>query len=502
MLALIVMLVLAALPAAALQTATPTHAATYSTFTGTVVATPQQYEGQSHFTLLVQTGSNTVPVMANSRTQLVDSTNAPIKASDLHDRAQVSVTGTYSDSRFRATRIQDLSLPETVTIQLQAQLASPLPAPWQSSGPLCLANAHSTSYHRAMNLAPVANPCGNTLPLYLNGSTRLYNRAGDRVSLSALHRGDTVEVTASFGYGRFTASQVKDTSFYIHTSTLTGVLVSTPQIPSTPSNTQMLLQVDGRTVLVLVSPQTQIVNNDNTPISLSSLRDGDRLEVTGIYNSVQISASRVRDLSQSTPITLVIHGQIATPLPASGQTSGPLCVANATVTAIQPALTRAQLASICGNNLPVYLTGSTTILDRSGNALPLATLAVGDTVTITGATNLGQFTASQVQDSSQPLTLQLVGQVASPLPSYGQTAGPICVANAQGTGYQQQEIRALVVTPCGNNLALYLTNTTAVENNAGQAIALYSLRVNDNITFTATLVNGQLTASLLQDHSL
>jgi hypothetical protein len=76
------------------------------------------------------------------------------------------------------------------------------------------------------------------------------------------------------------------------------------------------------------------------------------------------------------------------------------------------------------------------------------------------------------------------------------------VANAQGTSYQQQAIRALVVTPCGNNLALYLTNTTAVENNAGQAIALYALRVNDNITFTATLVNGQLTASLLQDHSL
>jgi hypothetical protein len=91
----------------------------------------------------------------------------------------------------------------------------------------------------------------------------------------------------------------------------------------------------------------------------------------------------------------------AAPNPATTPPSGTLCLASAAVTggSLPQA---AQVASPCAaGQLPIYLSNSSKIVNRSGGALSLADLRAGDTLQVTASLGNGKLLASLVVDMSR-----------------------------------------------------------------------------------------------------
>jgi hypothetical protein len=273
---------------------------------------------------------------------------------------------------------------------------------------------------------------------------------------------------------------------------VTGTLVATPQstLPTT-----LLLQTDSQSTMpVMVTSGTTVVNGIGGAISLSALSDGDTLQVTGDLNGAGgINATLIVDTSiVPPPTTFEVKGTLTTAPP------GALCLANASVigSAAQP---RLAIVGICASGqLPVYLAGNTSIVDRNGNALALGSLAGGDTLQVTGTFSNGQFTASVVQDLTQPVTpttFQVSGTLVS-APS-----GALCLANASVIGSAAQPRLAIVGICASGQLPVYLTGNTSIVNNLGQGLGLGSLQGGDTLHVTGSFSNGLFTASQIVDVS-
>jgi hypothetical protein len=154
--------------------------------------------------------------------------------------------------------------------------------------------------------------------------------------------------------------------------------------------------------MVHVTSRTQIVNRDSAPIALSDLRDGAVLKVTGNYNGVKITASRVQDLSLP-PLTVTVKGQLVAPQsPATMPPSGNLCLANAAIaSAALPQALMPEARPCAAGQLPIYLRGSTKIISQAGGAIPLADLKANDTLQVTATLDNGKLMASLVTDMSR-----------------------------------------------------------------------------------------------------
>ncbi len=315
-------------------------------------------------------------------------------------------------------------------------------------------------------------------------------------------------LTAALGWLSPAATQAAPAAAF-GSDTITGTLVATPQttLPAT-----LLIQSGDRTVSVVVTADTQVEDSAGNALSLTLLSDGDNLRVTTIANrqggrgrgqSTAIDATVVQDLSQpisptqpTSPTSLVVTGTLA------GEFTNGLCLQNAGVTngGISPS---AVTANPCPTgDVAVYLASGATIENAGGTVITITSLLLNDSLQAMGTVTNGQFTATMVQDLTQsaapmPTTYQLVvtGTLAA------EFANGLCLQNISVTNGAVSPATG-AASPCpSGDLPVYLAGGATIENNAGTAIVVTSLLLNDSLQATGTVNNGQFSASVVQDLS-
>jgi hypothetical protein len=350
--------------------------------------------------------SGLLPVYITDNTRFENQDGGRVSLSALRANDLLQVTGVLANGRFTASVVKDLSLEASVSIQVKGQLvAVPNPATVPPSGILCLASTVVTSNSRPGIRAQIVSPCpSGDLPIYLNSNTHIRDQANNAATLANLQANDILLVTGSLINGQIVASVVKDLTIHIQVNltTVTGTLVAAPASTDLSSPVSLLVQVGGQTLLVRVSNQTQIIDNNGSALGLGSLHTGDTLQVTGVASTNQIDASLVKDTSQPAAVSVTVTGQLAlAPSPATTPPSGVLCLANSSVTSANTPQIHALTVSPCpSGDLPVYLNGNTALQDHNGAAIVMLQLRAGDTLKVAGTLANGQVTASLVQDAS------------------------------------------------------------------------------------------------------
>lgn len=244
---------------------------------------------------------------------------------------------------------------------------------------------------------------------------------------------------------------------------VTGTLVAAPHA----DQSTLLLQVSGRTLPVVITSSTRIVDRASQPLSLTALHDGDTLRVTGTASSARFIASVVQDLSrQAAPSTykVTVQGVLATS-PSTASPPVTLCLSGARVTSSSVKNPRVATASPCvSGQLPVAVNTTTHFAGREGHALALSALRAGNTLRVTGTVAGGHLTASGIKDLS-------VVRVAHPLltvaPASTLAGGRLRVG---GHGFRAGELVSITI----DNRALTTTRADA----AGRVYIIVTLPKN------------------------
>ncbi len=408
----------------------------YPGLTGTLVATPQN---MLPATLFLQVGGTTIPVVITAATAVSDANGNSLSLTAMVDGDTLRIDGpTDQSGQVDATLVQDLSQPTSSP--------TAVPSTYQASGTLaaaypnllCLQNASVAGGAIAPNAA-VASPCpSNDLSVYVTSTTSIENASGAGIAVTSLAFNDSLTATGSLVSGLFTASLVLDL-----TQSVTTVPTLTYQVSGTLAvayssvlclqnanvssgtlspNALVSSPCPSNELAVYLTSATSFVNAGDTAITASGLNVNDSLAATGTLSNGQFTASQVQDL------TLVTPTPTATPaLSTSYQVTGAvatnygsiLCLQNVSVTGstISP---NAVINGPCpSNDLAVYVTGSTSVVNASNTGLAATAVSVNDTVMATGTVSNGQFVATLVQDVTQSTTvnqsssLTLVGTVQS-----------------------------------------------------------------------------------------
>lgn len=507
-------LMLAAVPAAALQAPAPIHAAAtfdQTTITGRLVAAPQDADNGQSGTLLVQVDGRTALVFVGGQTQIVDLAGNTIGIRTLHDGDQLQIVGDNNGSMISASLVRDLSVGAVPILQLKGQLAlAPSQPTAPPSGVLCLASTQIAGVvvPRAQTLTVATCASGQT-PLFLNATTRITNADGGAVTMADLKQGDSLTATASLpASGQLIASAVRDLSLQaapiIH---LKGQLASVVALPVATSailcvangtitgvtQSRVQLQVSGgcatNQLTLYVSAATRIANRFGTQVQWTALQVGDDLRADASINPVDghLNASTVLDASIPARFTLVTGTIVARPSDPDPGHPGSL------------------LLQVGKRTFLIRVTGQTQIVDRVGTPLTIADLRDRATVRVYGSYNGSQITALHIRDLSLPSTaaLTLKGQLASVINPTLPAVAILCLANTQITGVSLPSVQVQIASACASGQTpLYLGPGTAFANQFGSAVSLANLAIGDTLRVRATLDrNGHLLATLVQDGS-
>jgi hypothetical protein len=354
---------------------------------GVTILTPN---AQAQTTVSCPTGQT--PVYLRD-TRIINEDGSPITLSDLQVNDTLLIKATLDEGRITASLIKDTMLKTTAILTGTGTVGSVSP------GLVCVANfVFSVITPNARTQIATVCPTGQT-PIYVIGSTKIVNADKVGIPLSALQQGDSLNIKAALVLGKITASLIQDTTTQQNTTTLTGVLNGTPANTNLEEPADLLLLVGGtQEVLVVVTNQTHIVNHDGLAISLSSLQNGQTLQVTGVLDNGKLTASMVRDESLPAPTALQLKGQFA-----SMPSAGVLCLANTqTLGALTPS-GQAQIASPCPTGqTPIYLTTATVMQDGDGDAITTQNLQVNDVLLVQATLANGQISAAQITDTSIP----------------------------------------------------------------------------------------------------
>jgi hypothetical protein len=453
----------------------PARAANPPTTVGTIVATPQPTPPTA---LFLQVGSQTVPVMITSNTDVdrSDGTKAPL--SELKTGDKIEVVGFFNASGgINASSIRDLSLvsvqpPQTFSV------SGPLGAVL-SQATLCV-NAQVTATGITSS-ALQATSCPTNFPLAIavNAGTQYTRAEWAKSALFELQTGDTLQVTGSFASGQFTATSVHDTSIQIAYTEFTGavtsvaangnytnvgVTVSTTASSKAPfqSGAQLLLPLTNSTSPNCTAPSASqfpctVVTQGITVtqgFSGAEIVPTNNVTASGIYDSQLkqfISVTAIKVIvppAQTVNLTGVLG--LAPSAPAAPAT---ICLAKpvSNGTLLNPAA-----AGVCPpGELLINITSDTRFIRHDWSPSALFYLQPNDALELTATLDTTGYTAKLVNDTSQhQYYTEFTGAVTSVGPSSNSAYTTVgATVNSTASNHSPVPVGIALMLPITNNLS-------------------------------------------------
>jgi hypothetical protein len=310
-------------------------------------------------------------------------------------------------------------------------------------------------------------------------------------------------------------------------NTISGTLVATPQstLPAT-----LMLQSGSQTLAVVVTSSTQVTDDNGNTLSLSSMTDGDSLQVVGAGSgqpgsgqgpsgpgnggqsrnhdqwrgkqSSQHAGTTSNKITAASIVDLSVSSSSGSGYTVNGTLdeaySGVLCLSSASVTsAIRKLETTTNPCASA--DMPVYVSSSTTYEDVNAATILLTALSTGDSLTITGVLSSGSFEATLVQDLSETSTTTTTATVTGTLDE--QYSGVLCLSSASVTT-SDLKLHQTADTVCSTgDLPVYVTSSTAYENSSSTTVTLSDLATGDSLSVAGTISDGEFAATTVQDLS-
>jgi hypothetical protein len=365
------------------------------------------------------------------------------------------------------------------------------------TGKLVAAPAVTTRSARTNLLIQVS---ARTVLVRVASGTPLVNRDFARITLGALRYGAMLQVTGRYRGGWIAASMIRDLSLPVPIIHVKGQLAAAPN-PATPPSSGLLCLA--RTVTggasvqglqtaapcpagqlpIYLTSSTRIVDQFGKAANPSDLQAGDTLTVTASLSNGRLMASQIKDLSLPPP-TVQVKGQLAA---SPNVAAGSLCLGNAAVTGGSLPRAQAQIASPCAaGQLPIYVTTSTKIQDRSAGAASMAELRVGDTLQVTASLIKGRLTASMVKDLSIPAGITTLSGTLVAIPAVATSSAPT----------------TLLLQAGDRTIQVRISSRTLVVNSNSVRIGLGDLRDGAQLQVMGRYNGVSITALLIRDLSL
>jgi hypothetical protein len=334
----------------------------------------------------------------------------------------------------------------------------------------------------------------------VTSGTPLVNRDFARITLGALRDGAMLQVTGKYHREWIAAYMVRDLSLPVPIIHVKGQLAAAPNPATLPSSGLLCL---ARTVTggasvqglqtaapcpagqlpIYLSSSTRIVDQFGKAANPSDLQTGDTLMVTASLSNGRLMASQIKDLSLPAP-TVQVKGQLAA---APNVAVGSLCLGAAAVTGGSLTRAQAQIASPCAaGQLPIYVTTSTKIQDRSAGTASMAELRVGDTLQVTASLIKSRLMASMVKDLSIPAGITTLSGTLVAVPAAATPAAPA----------------TLLLQAGDRTILVRTTSRTLVINSTSVRIGLSDLRNGARLQVLGQYNGVAITAVLIRDLSL
>jgi len=199
---------------------------------------------------------------------------------------------------------------------------------------------------------------------------------------------------------------------------------------------------------------SQVLKRTNVKMNTSDIKQGDSVNVLGVVNGTNITASTVRDISQPLP-TKTITGQVTA-----------VNVSSFTV-------------STKANGSQTVDTDSNTVFKKNGQTASLADVVVGVTVTATGTWDNAHTSIAATRVSITIKTVSVTGTVS------GTPSG-------------------MTITINGKNSITYSIDATNAKlvRRYGAAMQIGDIQNGDTLAVTGPLIGTNITATLVRNNSL
>ncbi|HXT37852.1 MAG TPA: hypothetical protein VN837_19940 [Chloroflexota bacterium] len=507
-------------PLAHTQSAAAASRESDTSLTATVVGPPAHTVPA---VMLVQLGSQTLAVTISDDTKLERHFGGEASLSEFADGDQVEITGDVTSTGINASRIINQSVqsaytglqgtisainppgvvPTTITLMnLTALGGSNAPYPNPLPGQINLPVSSSTRITINGNTQPAANLIGQLSANDVVTADGVYDRVSNqfdyiiKITKAAPPPPVALKLTGTLAVAptQFTAPA----TLCVKVTTVTAQAIR-PNVSTVSPCASGLLPVN-------VAADTKLQRRYNESSSLVEFSQGDELQITGSLINFQLNATLIVDTAIHLP---TVKGTVQS-ITANGNLTDVTVTVAGSDSVPSFAVGAQAVLPLTNSNSPNCTAPSpsqfpcTTVQTSAGttNGYNAGELVVGQTVSATGVYNvlLQRFIDTQRVVASAPpppVTYHLKGTLG---PASSQ-AGLLCV---QAIVVTSQAIRPNVqtVNPCGSLLPVYVTADTKIQRLYNEASSLMELSQGDALTITATLVNAQLTASLVVDTAI
>jgi hypothetical protein len=339
--------------------------------------------------------TESLTVRVNDQTKIVSQDGKRLKFSDLKTGQHVDVSGILN----RENRT-------LLAHEIRVKIEKPEPLPFSMHGPLVAKSSEHLPAVITVRVDKIEPPIEtkslrSTMPtdlvkIEVDSNTRFVNAAGDRIRYEDLDLGDMLGVNAALrADGSVYGTLVRREADPIEKRS--GVISSIDS-----SNKTFVLKSEDKTsedrLTVRVNDQTKIVSQDGKSLRFSDLKEGQRVDVSGVLNRERntLLAHEIRvTLEKPEPLPFSMHGTLLSK--SSEHLPSTLTIR---VTDIQPPIETKSLARPT-DIVTVHVDESTTFIDASGDLMKYEGLSVDDKLGVNAQVEGdGSLHGTLVQDES------------------------------------------------------------------------------------------------------
>lgn len=427
-------------------------------------------------------------VYVNDKTLIRDQNRQPITFADIQLNQEARVDGVLNT---RNNTIVATRLKATV-------VAAPQPLPFSLKGAVTAISSTELPAQVTVKVSDVLPPLeararamtNNSIDLVtftVDAKTKFTTQAGATISLKDITVGDTLVVQASMdASGHITATIVRNESVQAATS-FEGTVGSL----NATAKTFVLTKADGSTVQVSVQASTALSVAGVANPTFADLQAGYKATVKGTFNTrtnvLTATSVSVAELPQPLPFSLkgTVVGISGTSFPArlTVLVNDVLPPLEMNARALRPAPI---------NLVTVEVNANTRLTNKSGGAINLASLTLGDSVVVQGSMDSsGKITATIVRNDSLDVT---VAPLSGTIKSVNASASTFTFASAEGRWYTAHVLGTTFFSVPG------VTNATFANLAVGNQVNV-SGTLNSN-TYLIHATNVSVTATTTASSSV
>jgi hypothetical protein len=336
-------------------------------------------------------------VRLNDKTKIVSTDGKVLTFADLQLQQQVSVSGVLNTSAHTL-----------IATEVKAKVVAPQPLPFSLQGTLTAISGTDLPAQLTVKVTNILPPLQtgararatesiDMVTFQVDAKTKLVTKSGETVTLKDFVVGDSLVVQGNMdSAGAITATIVRNDSAQ-NAITAKGSISS---IDAT-AQTFALLKADGSKLNVAISNATILSVPGISKPTFADLKAGYMIEVQGTFNTRTnwLAASSVTVTEIPQPLPFSLKGKLT----AISSTDFPARL-TVTVTEVLPPLemkARSMMNAEPINVVTFQVDANTKFVNKSGTAIMLKDLVLGDIVAVQGNTdNAGNITATIVRDDS------------------------------------------------------------------------------------------------------